>query len=474
MPQPFAFRAAWVNIMVYNPETGQTQRFDAGQTRGEGKYLPYFSSMTVKTGLAHNSEVAVVLCPPRYEDFIDLIESPWVRLYNSLGVRWGYTDDPSHVSPWYWSFMKPPTIGIDVESFSITLNGTGFEFSMMRKGSAKVWASEGGTPGPRSLMDVIKEIVSVYGMPIVLNNGKPFPKIIADALNEPRKSLVQSGVNDWAFIRKSIEPLGLWMFVAKGFEIHILKGNDPEPPSRIFRVYGKSNPADGIWPAWGYSTETNAMFLPGRGVAATTFGPNADRTQKVSTVEENVLKIDWSKVKTKGTLGTIVTDVGSSGITIPRDAKDQSTLPQDIPAHPDAGGAKASVAAAGNESTERMPLSSQQEDGQAIAFGKSDNNVEKTGQTAEFESIDDPTLLPGDLVRMEMTGKPFEGNHRVQFIEHRIGGGEFGVMHLTVMASGIIGAFANPKNVTDAASAGDKPATNDDSDDKSADKGAGV
>lgn len=429
------FRGMWAKVAVYCPSNGQTMYFDIGSYNSGEMAIPFFRSMTVKTGLESGSDVRVELAPPSYQDFIDLIESPWVRLGNTLMVQWGYTDSESFQSPEYFSMMQKPEVTIDQE-FAISLIGRGFDFDVRRRAAQKVWATE---DNPKSIVDVVKEIAAKWKMKLLIDGKEPSAAIsglssqLVALLFSPRRALVQSGVNTWGWLKRELGKCACWFWIERGIAMHITTVANAMPPKSTFVLGGVPDFENREFPMWGFNTDTSAFFVAARAPATSIFGPNAPRESEslVRTVKDQtqrIFDVPVPQLMMESYMRSWAGMEGSS-LAVYRGRHEYNPTSGELPAAPDAG-VSATADMGDGEASNYLPFASQEELAQLYTQAQTDINVSELGVRIEFDTLDDPTLIPGDKISTKNLGSMFSGTHMVFEIEHTIGS-DIGSMRLT-------------------------------------------
>lgn len=434
MSRPFLFRNMWANVRIYDVTNGQEVRFDIGAIRTKGGYqLMSFQNMTVLENLDSGNKIAVTLAPPSYNDFLRLVNSPFMRRGNTLSVRWGYADSVEQESEWHHSFMVQPSVSFDAESYSVTLNGQGFATYLGFSSTKKVWASEAK---PRSVLSIAQEILKKHGLKLIIEAKDASGALEAEKelgiagkyIITDRGDLVQSGENDIVFLRKLFSSVGFYVWVKRGIEFRVFWGVKPPQVSRIFQVYTPkiSNESTAVvFPMWGYSTEQHP-YWNAAGVAYDAMGPDSKRDDRLEVIDRNTGRdVNGPKSMGRGYASERTALVGQiSGDAV------LTGQPGDVKADPETGAKVASDETGGNRAprfiigprTRRdlLPLRAQ---------GIADRSIGEFGVMVEFESLDDPTLHPEQLIETRGIGQFFSSKHNVLEVEHRIGL-EVGTMRL--------------------------------------------
>ena len=91
-----AFRSVFVDGKISNPKTGRTAYL---KLIGDGETLPYLQSVSLSMERNVNMGITISLTPP-YHQALKMIsrDNEWLRLGNTLGVRWGYADVEGAIS----------------------------------------------------------------------------------------------------------------------------------------------------------------------------------------------------------------------------------------------------------------------------------------------------------------------------------------------------------------------------------------
>jgi len=431
--KPFLFRNMWANIRILDATNGDEVRFDIGALKSrDGYQLTAFQNMTVLENLSGGNKIAVTLTPPSYQDFLRLINSPFLRLGNTLSVRWGYTDSADQDSDWHHSFMQQPNVQFDVESFSVTLNGDGFATYLGHSSTKKVWASEAK---PRSVHSIALELLKKHGLKLVIESKAADNSVEAEAelgkagkyLTTDRDDIVQSGENDIVFLRKLFTSVGFYVWISKGIEFRVFWGVRPPEVTRVFQVYTPQvlDPGGIIFPMWGYSAEQHPYWSP-PGVVYDAMGADSKRDDRLEVIDRDTSPDDKGpKSMGRGYASERSAIVGQvSGDVV------LSGQPGDVKADPETGAKVASDETGGNRAPRFIMAPRSQRDLLPLrAQGIADKAIGDLGVAVEFESLDDPTLRPEQLVETRGIGQFFSSKHNVLEVEHRIGL-EFGTMRV--------------------------------------------
>lgn len=267
----YAFLNPFVDGKIWSPGNGSIDLSFVGEDK-----IPFMSDVEIKIGMACDFELTVNLSPT-YEAAVDLIDNhPWIRLGNTVGIRWGYNDgNPAHVSDWIYGFMQMPEINFGDEiSLAIKANGVGWNLSTNE--SVKTW---GTLESMTTLRTVFETMAKRRGISIVWEIDENQNEYFDQDL-----TFVQAGITDYEFMiryargcttRGKASPVAV---IFKGKNIHFVTySKEKSEPVAEFHMYGKPDHSKNIFAMHDFQPENyGALFLPKRTVSGFLYGANSD------------------------------------------------------------------------------------------------------------------------------------------------------------------------------------------------------
>ena len=283
-----AFRGLFIDGKISNPKTGKVINL---RLLGEDT-LPYFQSLEINHSFNVSMSMKVNLTPT-YQEALELIskDSEWIRLGNTLAVRWGYSETKGAFSDWYYGFIGQPEVSFG-EEITISIPATSLAWNTSRVARSRDWCSD----GPLSFEDIAKEIAKKYGMEVEfgirLNEKAQWLK------DYPKASYTQGGRTDLQFLMLEAEKLGIRLIIQNNKFIFVdMAAPLPSEPNvnAIFRMYGKMDMKKNIYPMNSFDPESlGSLFLQNiQGVVASSHSSNSDPE-----------KIEYSIVSTDETMET--------------------------------------------------------------------------------------------------------------------------------------------------------------------------
>jgi hypothetical protein len=402
-----AFRSIFIDGKISNPKTGRTVSLSL---LGDGETnLPFLQSLKLTLVRNINMNMSIILTPP-YEDAIALTskDSEWLRLGNTVGVRWGYSDMDGMVSDWNYGFMQQPDVSYG-EEITVTIEATTLAWNMDRVAKCRDWAS---TESPRTLLSIVVEIADRYGFEVEYAVISEYGR---EMFETEESSFVQGGRTDLQFLMYEVERRGARMIIQNNRMI-IIDSTAPLPEypdvNATFQIYGKIDIWNNMLPMDSFSSQSmGAMFLRNfQGTTVVPYGPNSDPEEAAEVAR--------------------VSDADSTENTFSSD-KTASTPTSDGNTPKDMGDIKVKATVAVDTDTEEssrnftMPLNG--EETEAFIKGQIEavNNAaaEDHGITASFSAIAIPNLLPGMFVRLIGVGDYFSSVYMLNQIVLDIGPG---------------------------------------------------
>jgi hypothetical protein len=219
MPYIGTYAAAKIGYLgkQYVLWTSQTTQ-DGGPTASQGDadaagVGPWVTAVTAQLNGTTVNQVSVSLEMP-FRAGIKFLESGLLTNGNYLAVRVGYLKD-GWMSPWFTGRMAGPSVTIDASGVSLTISAQGAGGEALLTSSGRSW-------GPMSRWDIIKKLADEHKVEVYDKDGSAEAKLS----QQTNFSAQQSGANDWIFMRRICEEVG----------VRILGGINPETNRACFRL----------------------------------------------------------------------------------------------------------------------------------------------------------------------------------------------------------------------------------------------
>lgn len=421
---PYDFLGLVITCNVYAADTGKWASFSVQPGKDKvDAHLPWFGSMQQKETMSGFGEVTVNLTPPTYEEALELLKSNWLTIGNTMAVRWGYSRHASHIGPPKYYMMLKPDISFGDE-FTISLRGTSFGWmtTQMQNQDNLIWNhtfgdKKGGSKKKNraTYRQVIELIAKRYGF-LIDWNGKPkydknnFSKDAQTVLESSEEQISQGGLNDWQFMKHLAARCCCRAVIVGGNVLRISDVREPKKADWTFRFRGQMDLNKNIVPMDTFDSESTAMFLPSRAIAARFLAPNDPRLKL-----HPQRKADEGTSATKTVSGNLVAKPNSDAPA--QRSQEGTNLPHD------AVGRK-HVPLVGREAFKDKKLQNH-----------FDYNAAKHGVKAKFSAVGIPSLLPEDLVRVEGVGDYFTAMYRVFEVNWTVGE-SFAKMDVDLMPHG--------------------------------------
>lgn len=397
----YAFRNPFVDGKIWTPEGGVVNLSFIGDNK-----LPYVSSVEIDIAEAMNFELSVVM-NPTYKQLIDLIDNqPWIRLGNTIGIRWGYNDgNQAHISDWIYGFiiMPEPDFGEDI---TITIKANGVGWKQAKSESTRVW---GTLDTPKSLEEIFKEMASKWGVKLVWEVSDEQMKYFQTKL-----TYLQAGLTNYQFIERycrecavgeTHEPV---VPILRGKEIVFKSSSEKDPkPSAEFHYYGKPDTSKNIFPMTNFNCDNmGPLFLPHRTYSAFLQGantdPNAD-TEVVASAGNSDAEGEGMKGGSENNFSgkESLQSSGTDGTPNP-DTGHKYDVPEDITM----------------EAGKIVPVIIDAEEQSDIVQGVVDNIRQQDagdfGISVSFDTLALPALFPMDYVRLKGVTAFFSTVYRIK------------------------------------------------------------
>jgi hypothetical protein len=405
-----SFRSIFLDGKISNPLV--TDRVMDFRFFGEDS-IPYAQSANITLGRGTNLDMSLTLAPT-YDKALELLskDNPWIRLGNTLGVRWGYADVPGAVSDWYYGFMLMPEVSFG-EEITITLTAQTLTWNTNLVERTRVWSTE---ESPLTLKEIADQIAQRYGLKTDFNEGALGQDVLV-ALQTPRSNFAQGGRTDRMFLMQEAEILGLRMIERNGI-LYFVDQAAPLPgePSvnATFQMYGRMDPWNNVFPLSTFDPENiGTMFIQNKqALLSFAKGPNDDPEADVEPVVSSDADARERAFSADTTLSAPSTEDGPPPIDM-GDVKVKST----VKVEHDQGeaGRIFNLPLNGDETSEFI-------NAQVSAVRESDASGHGIG-VAFGCAIALPNLLPGMFVKLEGVGDYFSTTYLLNDVEISIGDG---------------------------------------------------
>lgn len=385
-----AFQSPFVDCRISNPKTGRTASLSLF---GEDETLPYVQE--VRLDMARNVNLGMSMTlSPTYEEALKLIskDSEWLRLGNTMSIRWGYSDMEGMMSDWHYGFMVQPQISFG-EEILITIEGKALAWHMDRLSRSREWS----TPeNPVSLLSIAVEISERYGMEVVHAVVDEKSKI---AMETKRNSFSQGGRTDLQFLMFEVERCGARMII-QNHKLYIIDSEAPLPDfpdvNATFGMYAKVDVTNNVLPIMSFSTESmGGLFIKNvYGIKTLMFGPDDDPEEEPKMVKvsyDTESKNHFSSPNTYGSGSNSKTAEGTSGSIQVDDELME-------------GGRIYSPPLDGSQSQEFI---------ESQLSGVLNDSMNENGVVAKFSSFAIPNLLPGMFVNFIGVGDFFSTTYMI-------------------------------------------------------------
>jgi len=409
----YSFRDVVMDGRIWSPETGRVASLSVqNPERNSVSAIPFLSSIGISIDYGYKTDLTANFAVT-YDDAIRLMdEEPWLRLNNTLGLRWGYNDGiPWHITDWYFGLMQMPEPSFGEEiSLSVRAIGVGKKLSQLS--SKRVWS----TPErPRTFKSIAEEIAKKYGLVVDEKMWGLISAQKASRIEEERFVYNQAGLSDLQFLNDFAKRSGLQLIIRGGRMMFVdrlqpLLG-EPEV-SAEFRQYGEIDTENNIYPIAGFTpTGFGSLFLPHhQGLQAFVEDPNLDPEQE----REPIISTDKTGQETKYS--------GPDSLNVPTpDGKQTSTDPD----------AKIKAGVVPNseymEAGKCVPIVASSEymrkSNQEYLDSVREANAEDQGIGVTFESVAIPTLVPGMLIRLSGVGSYYSTDYLLRKMTVGVEGG---------------------------------------------------
>jgi hypothetical protein len=403
-----AFRSVFIDGKIINPMTGRSIDLSLfGQNS-----LPYLQSVSIGLERGANMNLSINLAPP-YEAALELIsaDNEWIRLGNTLGLRWGYSDVEGAISDWHYGFMQTPSASFGDE-ISIAITASTLAWNTDRVSRVRCWGTE---EEPYTFEKIATEIATRYGMEVEFGILDKNLEYLVDNLE---LVLVQGGRTDLHFLMSEGEKLGVRLIINNQKFIFV-EASAPlkayPTVNATFRMRGKMDIRDSVFPMTSFTPESmGALFIKNReGVTAIPFGPNDDPAEKKEVVVSDDANAEQGSYTSDHTVAAPSLKDG-----LPKKGAKGEKL-----------NVKTSVKVdhvAGESGRHfSLPLHGKNYDKAVNGYlsAAREGVAQEHGIAANFGCFAMPKILPGMYVRLEGIGDYFTGNYLLQKVDVTIDSG---------------------------------------------------
>ncbi len=379
-------------------------------------HIPYLSEIAIKEQISGFGEAKLTLTPPTYKESLELLESPFLFIGNTVGVRFGYTSGgTSFISPWTWYLSLLPEISFGDE-FSITIPTTSFGFFPSMLQSKNVWNSglqdsdgNGGTVPKITIKEVIETLAGIYNFELNWNGeGKnysdaesSFSPFAIEIFKNEKITITQHGLNDWMFLKHIAAKAGCRAFISSGTVLNIVDSRKADSSTATFSYRGQIDFLNNVYPLEKFDGESSALFFPRLGVDSRYFQLDSKRSEQTQKVSAS------SSTTVTGVSGSSVPSNSQGGPKVK--APDGTTVP--VPGFADKSFSSDYIPVASRDNLAKTKLSNY--------MAKS--TAENHGASAKITAIDIPWIMPEDIVKIVGLGKYYSVSYRIFEIERKYG-----------------------------------------------------
>jgi hypothetical protein len=217
---------------------------------------PWVTAVTVQLNGTTVAQVSVSLEMP-FAKGLMFLESGLLTLGNYLAVKVGYLKD-GWVSPWFTGRIAGPSVTIDSSGVSVTITAQGAGGEALLTSSGRSW-------GPSSRWDVIKTLAGEHKVEVLDDGGAAEAKLS----QQTDYSAQQAGANDWIFMRRLCEEVGVRITGSVNpstnkacFKLTDLSSAFAAQPARTFVAMGNFDTSKNTYPLLSFVIETppGALF----------------------------------------------------------------------------------------------------------------------------------------------------------------------------------------------------------------------
>lgn len=389
------YRSIFIDGKIVNPKTGKA--IDLRLKGSGGDTLPYLNSISIETEWGVDTNMSLSLTPP-YREALELISkgNEWLRLGNSVALRWGYTDVDGAISDWHMGLMKMPEPSFG-EEMSITVPVVGYGFTAKRVMRKKVW---GSFESPITIKAIADIMAAKYGM-TTNYNGLKNNRALEQITSIERSGLAQGGVTDLQFLMRQVAQWGAQIII-KNNQIFFVDAAQPgEKEGEVaatFRLYGRLDFANNIFPLDGFTPESmGVLFIQDhQGLVSQLFGPNSDPAEEPETVRATGDQSENNAYSADTTINAPTEEGSPSNLKNSDGTVNKAKAAVSVADDPSAGGRN--MVFPGDLNKETLG---------GLLDGAVNEDASGMGIPVEFSSMGLPQLDPGMLVRLEGVGDFF-------------------------------------------------------------------
>jgi phage protein D len=406
-----AYRSVFVDGKIVNPKTKQTADL---RLFGENK-IPYVSSISITSTWGVDSQFSISLTPT-YDQAMELIskKQPWLRMGNTVALRWGYSDVKGAFSDWHMGMMLSPEVSFG-EEIGITIPVMSYGFASNRVAGVRSWSS---FENQRTFQDVADEIAKVYGMKTDFRLiSKRSVYLLMDL---KRDDLAQHGRTDLQFLVMTAQSAGAQLVVRNNKFIFVDEDSSLIPGelqvSATFSMYGKINIEENVYPLNSFSCSSlGPLFLPNyQGTFQYVASPNADPAKEPEVISANDSTSEANAYSSKKTIAAPTKDAPGPGIKTSDRDENQAKSTREARFEQMEGGRFMA-----------LPMSSDysRENNENILSACAENTADDHGLSVEFETMALPFLIPGMLIQIDGVGDYFSTIYKLNEMELTIDSG---------------------------------------------------
>lgn len=422
-----AYRSVFVDGKITNPKTGNSVDL---KVLSDNEILPYLQDVSIKTEFGVDTNMSITLAPT-YEAALSLIskDQEWLRMGNTLALRWGYSDVDGGISDWHMGLMMLPEVSFG-EQISITVPAVGYGFNVNRVARVRCWS----TPDKmRTFEDVAKEIGRFYGLDVKFELNSAHAK--KQLVDTKRIDLQQQGMTDLQFLVRVAGSNGARMVMRNNSIVFVDIGAvlpDSELISATFQMYGKIDVENHVFPMDSFEPESlGTLFLENhQGLAMFTGDPNADPSEDAEPVVANAKDSDDNSFSANQTVDA-PTEEGPPAPGMKNSDGSQNRAKSTVKVNTD-------LMQAGRYVPVAMGADFAEEKAQAVLNSARDSDASDQGIRATITTMAIPWLLPGMIVRVSGVGDFFSASYMI--FEKEVTVGDSGAnMTLTIGSKGFPG-----------------------------------
>lgn len=376
---------------------------------------PWIDTVEIITQRGGAGEINIGIQPPTYRECIEFMDSKWLKIGNTISVKWGYAN--GMISPWHHGFLMKPALSFNEGAMGFTIKATCTGHASSKKQSKLQWN------GPITKKEVLDKLAKIYNIEVLWNgrydiNRSGIEEDTQKKLFEIKDFIAQGSMNDWFFAKKIASECGFKLWINRGVIWNFTEISKAQTTTKslsaIFRYYAQLDVENNVYPLLSFESDSSVLFIPSRGVEATNLGPDGDK-EKGGKKEI----VDASNTKRQS----------YSSVAFPWLFPDE-----DIRSKVKGEKKKPNVLTKGGH-RKRIVLPSREKNFPSAVQSAEKIDAEKAGAQATCEVFDLPFLMPGDFVSIEGVGRYFSVTYQVEEITRTFSEGP--MASLKLQSSGI-------------------------------------